>query len=274
MVDLVSKYGLWFVDLDGVVWRGADVLGDNVEGVLQLMNAGRDVVFITNNSTRSRRLLRLMLSKVGIEVDERRVVNSGYATSVYLKLNYGLGTVLVVGESGLVEELVLQGFIVVDEDYALRHGVDYVVVGLDRNLSFRKLEAALHALKRGAMFVATNTDATLPVGEGRVVPGAGSVVSLLERSSGRKPDLVVGKPNTAILEVALSALGRVSKADCIVVGDRLDTDMAMAKEFGVDSLLVLTGVVADVGSVRESPFKPTYVSRSILHAVRGELLTP
>ena len=266
---MLNKYNLWIIDVDGVVWKRLNPIPENINGIRKLISMNKAVCFITNNSTRSRRLLNRVFSDMGVRVNPKHIITSSYATAVYLKERYGTGTVYVIGEHGLVEELLHQGFLIVDEDYVMRKRVDFVVVGLDRNLTFNKLEAALNALRRGALFIATNTDSTLPVEDDRVIPGAGSIVALLSVASGREPDVIVGKPNTIMLEVAMKVTGINSKKECIVVGDRLDTDVAMANEFGVDSLLVLTGV-SKLSDIEKSSIKPTYVSKTILHALKGE----
>ena len=138
--------------------------------------------------------------------------------------------------------------------------VDYVVVGLDRSFDYRKMAIAMSCIRRGALFVATNTDATVP-SEGGELPGAGSIVSAIAACAGRGPDLVVGKPNPRSFEIALEKLG-LEGEEVLVIGDRLETDIAGAARLGLDSALVLTGVAREGDLAGKGP-KPTYVLDSL-----------
>ncbi|MEM3944829.1 MAG: HAD hydrolase-like protein, partial [Thermofilaceae archaeon] len=132
----------------------------------------------------------------------------------------------MVGEEGLVEELEREGIELTDPQHA-----ECLVVGIDRHLTYQKLADALKCLNHGALFVATNEDPTLPVEDG-VLPGAGAIVAALERASGRKPDVVIGKPSSTMFEMVLEEK-RLDPSKTLVVGDRIDTDIAGAKRLGI-----------------------------------------
>jgi len=235
---LKPNYKALLVDLDGVVWLGGDPIQDNVDG-LKILQSRTKLFFITNNSTRSRRVYREMLNNLGINVGVEDIINSGYAASRWLKDKYGKLHVYAIGGPGLVEELSLQGHIVLSQ--AESRIAEAVVVGLDYDLNYAKLEAAMKPLIRGALFVATNTDHAIPTREG-IAPGAGSIIALLEKALGRSIDFDAGKPNTLMLELAIERLGRIDRSYIAVIGDRVDTDMEMARRAGVDGILVLTGM--------------------------------
>ncbi len=239
----MMEYDVLIVDVDGVVWIDGEPIRDNIEALARIAETGVEVVLLTNNSTRSRRAYSRKLAAIGLQLGPDRIVNSGYSASLWLREKHGPSKVLAVGEEGLVEELILQGHEPLnpgDHEYA-----EAVVVGLDRGLTYRKLEAASWAIRRGALFVATNRDNAYPT-PGGLSPGAGSIVSLLETATGRRADVDTGKPNPWILEAALRLLGRKPER-LAVIGDRVDTDMELARRAGVDGILVMTGVAASRG---------------------------
>ncbi len=230
------------VDLDGVVWLGGSPIRENTEALRRLIECGYRVVFLTNNSARSRRAYSLALAELGLEVDPGLVVTSGYSASLWLKRKLGRARVYPVGEEGLVEELVMEGHLVLG--YSSSITANAVVVGLDRNLTYGKVEAALAALAKGALFVATNRDHVLPTESGPK-PGAGAIVSMLETASRRRIDFDAGKPNPWILEIAMKAAGVQEPREVAVIGDRLDTDVEMARRAGAVPVLVLTGLTRE-----------------------------
>jgi 4-nitrophenyl phosphatase len=239
---LLEGVRAFIVDLDGVVWLEGSPIWANVNALRRLAGCGYKVVFLTNNSARSRRVYSLALSKLGLRVSPGDVVTSGYSASVWVRENLGSSRVYIVGEEGLVEEFLVEGHVVLDASSS--HMAEAVVVGLDRNLSYQKLEAALRALNRGALFVATNRDHVFPGRDGPK-PGAGAIVSLLETASGRRVDFDAGKHGEWILRMAMRAAGGVNPEEAAVVGDRVDTDVEMALRAGSVPVLVLTGLTGE-----------------------------
>ncbi len=254
----------FIVDVDGVVWRDGEPIRRNVEALAHLLQGGAKVVFLTNNSSRSRRMYSEKLSELlGVPVGADQVVNSGYSAAAWLSRR-GRHRVLVVGEEGLVEELLLAGLEIVGPgDWPKATAV---AVGLDRELSYTRLAAAHKAILNGALFVATNSDASYPV-PGGTEPGAGAIVSALATSTGRKPDFDAGKPSRWILSLALEAAG--NPRNPVVIGDRVETDIVMALEAGMEALLVLTGVTrADPG------LEGVMVARDIAEALEKGYIRP
>lgn len=232
-------------DMDGVVWRGSAVIKENAGWLKKAIESGVRVVFVTNNSTRSRRVYAERLSRaLGTGVGVESVVTSGYATAVWLKRRYGPSRTLVIGEEGLVEEMVLQSHLVLNPYDPVSCPVDFVVVGMDRGLNYAKLSAAHEAVRAcGAELIATNPDTTYPVEDGDR-PGAGSVLSFLVTSTGKEPAAIIGKPYEPIAEVAVPGRGY---GDVIIIGDRCDTDIEWGKRLGARTVLVLTGLTKDPG---------------------------
>ena len=228
----MNKPAAYILDLDGVVYRGRTVIPGACESIGRLRSSGSRVVFLTNNATRTRESIALRLEDMGIPCNAGDVISSAYATSVYIKEKYGSSTIYPVGEQGLVEELERAGHTINEQD------ADYVVAGLDREFTYEKLTRALDLLMNGARFIATNNDAMLP-NEYGFLPGAGSMVAAIQAASGVVPD-VVGKPNKPIMDVLLKEYG-LKIEECVMVGDRLETDILAGIRAGMRTVLVLTG---------------------------------
>jgi len=250
-----DRYRLFILDCDGVLWRGERVVEGAPQAVRALLELGKTVAYATNNATRSRRMYVHRLSRMGFPANEEMVFGSGYVTARYLEGR--VSRAFVIGEEGLIEELLARGIEVAPLDPDER--VDCVVVGLDRSLTYSKLALALSHLERGALFVATNRDVTLPSSTG-ILPGAGSIVAALEAALGRKADVEIGKPSPIFFETVLRDTG-VDPREALVIGDRLDTDVEGARAAGLDSALVLTGITRP--GERRGP-EPTFILGTLL----------
>ena len=237
---------VYVFDLDGVLYLGSTPIPHAADAVRRLQDAGKSVYFLTNNSAQTRADYRAKLAKVnGLEVPESAIFTSAYATALYLKQRGAAGrSAFVIGEPGLAAELRdSAGLVPVTQPDAVDlHDIDYVVVGIDRQFSYDKLRFAHEAITRGhAQFIATNRDTTLPTEAGEV-PGGGSLVAALAAATGREP-VNMGKPEPHGYEAILEA-ARVTAPQSVMVGDRLDTDIAVGRRAGAHTLLVLTGVTS------------------------------
>lgn len=242
-------------DLDGVLYLGDTAIPHAAEAVTRLRSRGRQVYFLTNNSGRTRADYCEKLRRVnGLDVPESAIFTSAYATALYLKARGAAGkTVFVIGEPGLAAELRESGGLVpvVDPDGADFGAIDYVVVGIDRQFTYNKLRFAHAAITRGhAQFLATNRDATFPMEEGEI-PGGGSLVAALATAAGREP-VTVGKPEPHAYEAILEA-AQVAAPRSVMVGDRLDTDIAVGRRAGARTVLVLTGVTSEARALAAPP---------------------
>jgi len=226
-------------DLDGVVYRGDAAVPGAIPTLNHLAVNGHLLFFLTNNSTRSRRDYADKLGRMGYPATSDQIMTSAYATGLYLRRQGAEGRrVVLIGEHGLAEEMTGAGLIVVPPDSDER--ADYVVVGLDRFLTFDKLERAFREVRAGATFIATNKDPTYPMEEGQEIPGGGSMVAALEYAVGRAP-IAIGKPEPYTVEEILRlADGRPEGA--MLIGDRLDTDIRVGRRLGLTTALPLTGV--------------------------------
>jgi HAD superfamily hydrolase (TIGR01450 family) len=244
---------LLLVDLDGVVYRGAEPV-PGIAAVLADRSArGDDVVYVTNNSMHYRADYVSRLSAMGCPVSPERVVSSSRATALHItRHETGIRRVLAVGAGGLERELGDVGLDVVTAGHAATRmhqegidgwtaagGPDAVVTGLDPNLTYLRLAAAADCVRAGARFIATNRDPVYPTERG-LRPGAGAIAAALEATTGVTP-LSIGKPEPHLLELAAEAVGRTA-ADAVMIGDGIGTDLAAARAFGARCVLMLTGV--------------------------------
>jgi len=254
--------------MDGVIYRGDHPIETAVETVNALGKLGRTVTFLTNNSGSTRQDYKKKLAAMGINVSLEQIFTSAYATALYLEPLGAAGkTAFVVGHSGIVHELSEIGIRVLTKpDEASAEQVDFVVAGIDRAFTYDKLRFAHRCIVRGgAQFIATNCDATFPVEDG-TVPGAGSIVASIATATGQAP-LVIGKPEPYTLKTILKATNSTI-SETLMVGDRLDTDIAAGNRMGIPTALVLTGV-----STREETIgAPDYLVPSVIIGSLSELL--
>jgi 4-nitrophenyl phosphatase len=244
---------LLLVDLDGVVYRGADPVPGVAAVLADRAARGDDVVYVTNNSMHYRTDYQTRLAAMGAPVTPNTVVSSARATAVYLREHdQGIRRVLVLGAGGLERELRDEGYEVVAsgaaatranqegiDGYTAAGRPDAVVVGLDPNLTYLRLVVAADCVRAGAHFIATNRDPIYPTERG-LRPGAGSLVAAVEVTTGIVP-VSIGKPAPYLLEAAAHAVGR-QPAEAIMIGDGIGTDLAAARAVGARSVLMLTGV--------------------------------
>lgn len=235
------------VDLDGVCYRGPTAIEGSADAVTRLRKAGVGVVFATNNATRTQAEGADKLRALGFDAAPDEIITSAVAAAALLEP----GTrCLVVGMSGLRAALRDRGCVLVDQP----DEADAVVTGLDRDLTYDLLVRATRALLGGVRFVASNADATFPAADG-ISPGAGAILAALERASQRTAE-VAGKPQPALFEAAARWL---PDGPLLMVGDRLETDIAGAAALGWDTAVVLTGVT-DRGMLAAANPAPTYVA--------------
>jgi len=257
-----ASYAAYVVDVDGVLTRGAHPLPGAIDALRALQSRAR-VVLLSNNSTRSRTELASHLSALGFAVAADDVFASSYLAAHYLRDLAGAAHVWVVGEEGLRSELAQAGHHLT----ARPTDAAWVVVGTDRNLSYATLNQTLQALLAGARLLVTNEDATYPTAQG-LAPGAGAIVGAL-RGMGYAPAAVIGKPSPLAFEIALRELGE-PKEKVLVVGDRLETDIAGADAAGVDSALILSGV-SSLSDVARSAVRPTWIAASFADLCAGHV---
>lgn len=250
---LADAYDALLFDLDGVLYRGEETVPGAAETLASLRADGRRLAFVTNNSARTPAQVARKLASHGFQASAEEVVTSALATAELLA-GRGGGTAFVVGERGIREALSSAGVRVIDGE---PDAVDHVVVGWDRDVTYAKLRTASLLIQRGARLVATNADPSFPAPEG-FWPGAGALLAVLTTTSGVEAE-VVGKPHPPLL---LTALRRTGGEHPLVIGDRLETDIAGALALGWDSLLVLSGVTTRE-QAEGSSFAATFVAPDV-----------
>jgi phosphoglycolate/pyridoxal phosphate phosphatase family enzyme len=249
-------YRGFILDLDGTVYLGERLLPGAKAAVGELRAAGRSVCFLSNKPIASRADYAAKLTRLGVPTPVDEVINSSYVLARWLAREAPGARCFVIGEPPLVAELEAAGLTPVDGPR-----VDYVVVAFDRTFDYRKRDVALQAVTRhGARLIGTNPDRTCPVEDGQI-PDAAGMIAAVEAVTGRRVEPIVGKPSPIMLGVALERLGLEAR-DCAIVGDRLETDIAMGKAAGLATILVLTGIT-EPGNPAIGRWQPDHVLASL-----------
>lgn len=249
---LVDGYDVVLLDLDGVLFRGGRPIAGAGATVDRLRALGKGIAFVTNNASRTPEQVVAQLASVGVDARAEEIETSARTAAAVLARR-GVRRVFAIGQDGILGALADAGIASV----ALDGRPEVVLVGLDRGITYAKLRDAGLAVQRGAALVATNGDATFPAEDG-LWPGAGALLAAVVATTGATAE-VLGKPSPAIFRTALA---RAGGGRPLVVGDRLDTDIAGAIALGSDSLLVLTGVHGRE-NVGDGDPRPTFVAADV-----------
>jgi 4-nitrophenyl phosphatase len=222
------------LDLDGTIWRGSQPIGDLPVLFRRLDEIGIRLILATNNATKRIEQYLERIQGYGIDLEPWQVINSAQAAAHLLKKAFPEGgPVFMVGEIGLKSALEEEGFFL-SEDKPVA-----VVAGLDRQVNYDKLSRGATLIRSGLPFIGTNPDATFPAPDG-LIPGSGTILAALSTASGVKP-LIAGKPERAMFDLAMLRLA-TTPIETLVIGDRLDTDIAGGQRAGCRTALVLSGV--------------------------------
>jgi glycerol-1-phosphatase len=248
---LAGRYDSFLMDLDGVVYIGAEPVAHAADSIAELRRLGKGLAFVTNNCSRTGPEVADHLASVGVQASADEIVTSGEVTAEVLSARQ-VRTAFVVGETGIREALADVGIEILDGS---PERVEAVVVGWDRGVDYWKLKTASVLIERGASFVATNPDVSFPGPDQERWPGAGALIAAIEVTTGRRAE-VIGKPEPPLL---LAALSRAGGGEPLFIGDRIDTDIAGAVGLGWDSVLVLTGITSATEAAAADP-RPTYVA--------------
>ncbi len=242
------------LDMDGVLWRGKQPIGNLARTFARIQELGLKYTFATNNATGSVGQYVEKLRSFGVDVTPQQIINSPMAVAHYLKQQHPSGgAVYLIGETGLIEALEQAGF------HHSEDGVLAVVAGLDRQFTYEKLRKASLLIQKGIPFIGTNPDKTFPSAEG-LTPGAGSILAAIETASGTAPQ-IMGKPYPHLFRLALEQMG-TQPDETLVIGDRLDTDILGGANAGCKTALVLTGVTARAEAEQFQP-EPDLIANSL-----------
>ncbi|WP_436935838.1 HAD-IIA family hydrolase [Halovenus marina] len=241
------------IDLDGTVYRGDELLPGASTGVDALRDVGLDLLFFSNNPTKDGDEYVEHLSGLGLDVRPGEACSAGVATTEYLDEHHADDTVYLIGSEALADQLRSAGLTITDNP----DRTDVLVASWTPTFGYEDLDDALRAAPDGTPFLGTDPDRVFPEANDRFVPGSGAIIGSVAAVLGREPDAILGKPSEASLSLALDRLG-VPPAECLVVGDRLDTDLAMGDRAGMTTVLVCSGV-ADPEDIPDSNVDPDYV---------------
>jgi 4-nitrophenyl phosphatase len=226
------------LDMDGVLWKGESPIGDLPSIFERMRERGLKFVFATNNGTKTPEEYLQKLSSLGVEVEASQVITSALGIAFLLGRTYPPGTkIFMIGGSGVRTALEEKGFEVLPLERATEAQI--VVQGIDRGINFEKVAEATLLVRNGVPFYTTNTDRTFPTPRGEI-PGSGAWLSVITTATGVEP-ISAGKPAPFLMELTLERLG-TKKEETLVVGDRLETDIAAGQAVGCPTALVLSGV--------------------------------
>lgn len=242
-------------DLDGTLFLGKTVFPETALFVRAIRESGRKLLCLTNNSSSRGEEYAEKLRRGGVEVDVAEIYTSGDATVDYLRRIAPEARLFLLGTPSLEELFLEAGFQLVRDTRP-----DFVVLGFDKTLTYEKIDRAAYWLRRGVPFVATHADLVCPLENGEQLVDAGSMIAMFRAATGIRPR-VIGKPHRTMLQGVVARLG-LSKDEIALVGDRLTTDIRMARTFGIASVLVLTGE-ATLEDVEHARWKPDLVVRSV-----------
>jgi phosphoglycolate/pyridoxal phosphate phosphatase family enzyme len=245
-------YEGYIFDLDGTVYLGDALLPGARETISELRNMGKRTVFLSNNPTHSRTTYARKLTALGLPTPEEDIINSSVVMVDYLNERMPGARLFVIGEEPLMKDLREAGFSLVDEP----EQVEAVIASFDRTFVYRKLQIAFDAIRAGARFFATNADRYCPV-PGGGEPDAAAIIAAVEACTNTQVEAVVGKPSEYMTSAILNIL-RIPPDQCLMTGDRLETDVQMGINAGMDAALTLTGATTKE-MVTASHIRPTYV---------------
>jgi HAD superfamily hydrolase (TIGR01450 family) len=250
-------YGGYVFDLDGTVYLGEELLPGAGRLLQRLRELERRVVFVSNNPTRDPAMYADKLGRLGVQASTGEILNTVVTMTRWLARTHPDATVFPIAEAPLCRALEEAGIRMSDDPAE----IDLVVASYDRGFDYGKLQVAFDAIwyHRRARLVATNLDRFCPFPGGRGEPDAGAVVAAIEACTGARCEVNAGKPGPLMLEAAMELLG-LDAGDCVMVGDRLSTDIAMARAAGMPSALVLTGDTTPAALAAAPPGeRPTWV---------------
>jgi 4-nitrophenyl phosphatase len=254
------------IDLDGTVYRGGALLPGANRAIERLRERGVETLFVSNNPTEPPEEYAADLAELGIDVDPASILTAGVVTREYLESTHAEDRIFLVGEDSLREQLA--GLRLIEDPTA----ADVVVASIDRAFTYDRLHEASQAfVGRDPAFVGTDPDRLIPVSEDELTPGSGAIIGAVAATVGRDPDPMLGKPSTETAGAVADRLD-ADPADCVVVGDRLDTDVALGERLGARTVLVRTGAHAE-NDVADHDATPDHVVDSLgdLPAVLGSV---
>lgn len=262
MNNPLTQIRCFLLDMDGTFYLGEQLLEGALEFLEVLQQRGCDYLFLTNNSSRDSQQYAEKFARLGLPIARDKIMTSGEATAMHLQRQRPGARVYVVGTEALEKEFQERGFVLTDQ------APDYAILGFDTTLTYAKLWKLCDLVRAGVSYLATHPDYNCPTENG-FMPDIGAMIAFVKASTGREPDLIVGKPNALFVEQAAERTGIPVSAMCMI-GDRLYTDIALGDTAGIATILVLSGETSEADVVH-SPYQPTYIFKNI-QAVANSLI--
>jgi 4-nitrophenyl phosphatase len=253
VIEKLKSIKCYMLDMDGTFYLGDHLLPGSLDFMDYLARNKLDYLFLTNNSSKDRIKYSEKICKLGFNVDEAKIFTSGEATTIYLRKNTKFQKVFILGTESLENEFMLAGFELVKEK------PDAVVLGFDTTLTYEKIWKACDLIREKVPYIATHPDLNCPTEVG-FMPDIGSFIAMIDASTGRKPDVIIGKPNNHIVNAVVEKTG-YQLNEIAMIGDRLYTDIALGKA-GISTILVLSGETKSE-DLKTSEFIPDIVGNDL-----------
>lgn len=259
-MNLIEKYDGFIFDLDGTLYLEDKIIPGAAKVINTIKSLNKQTVFISNKTTGSVDDYFNLLHSNGFDINKKEILTATLIAKKILKTKFPKKKFYAIAEKKFILEIESAGL----EFSENPHEIDLIIVTLDRTLNYKKLEIAGKALDCGAKFFAANIDNTCPV-EGGEILDAGSTISALEKRTNRKLQKNFGKPSKYMFDEIMKLI-KIPAKKCLIIGDRLETDIAMGNKFNVDTALVSTGITKDVAHL--SKFEPTYKIGSVKNLIK------
>jgi HAD superfamily hydrolase (TIGR01457 family) len=251
---LLSEVRCFLLDMDGTFYLGEKLLPGALEFIELLHQQGREYLFLTNNSSKDSQQYVEKFARLGLPISRDKIMTSGEATAMHIQRQHPGARAYVVGTDALENEFRQRGFVLTDET------PDFAILGFDTTLTYAKLWKLCDLVRAGVCYIATHPDYNCPTETG-YMPDIGAMIAFVKASTGREPDLSVGKPNALLVEYAAERTGIPVSAMCMI-GDRLYTDIALGAAADIPTILVLSGETR-ADEVAGSPHQPSYIFKDI-----------
>ena len=257
MNEKIKNIELFLLDMDGTIYLENNVFKGSREFIDLLNNQHKKYIFLTNNSSKNVNDYINKLLNLGFKVNKENMFTSAQATTIYLNEKKKNASLYVVGTKSLKEELKNNGFKICED---VNQDIDYLVIGFDTELDYKKLKDACYLLNKGIEYIATNPDLVCPIENNMYIPDCGSICNMIKTATNREP-IYIGKPKREMVDI-VAKKENIPLEKIAIIGDRLYTDIACGINAGIISICVLTGETSKE-DIENSEFKPTYVFKSI-----------
>ena len=252
--ESLAQVRCFLLDMDGTFYLGEQLIEGAVKFIDVLSQLGCEYLFLTNNSSKDSQQYAEKISRLGLPISRDKVLTSGEATAMYVQRQQPGARVYIVGTAALENEFSARGFVLVEER------PDFAVLGFDTTLTYAKMWKLCDLVRAGVPYIATHPDYNCPTENG-FMPDIGAMIAFVNASTGREPDLIVGKPNKLLVEMAAERMSIPVSAMCMI-GDRLYTDIALGGSAGIPTILVLSGETQADEAVR-SPYRPSFIFENL-----------